>query len=66
MVILFAEPTIALKLSKDFGYKEGTIQLYILSYALSATVGSGLTLLIGAKVQRRLQLVIANVVLILG
>lgn len=40
MVILFAEPTIALKLNKDFGYGPSTIQLYILSYAISATIGA--------------------------
>ena len=66
MVILFCEPTIALKLSHDFGYTESKIQLYILSYALAATLGSLLTLVIRNRIERRLQIVICNVMLIGG
>ena len=66
MVILFSEPTIALKLSKDFGYTESTIQWYILSYSIAATVAAILTVIIGQRIERRVQLVIANILLITG
>ena len=52
MLILFCEPTIALKLSHDFGYTESTIQLYIMCFAGTATLGAILALLLGNKIDR--------------
>ena len=66
MIILFCEPTIALKLSHDFGYTESTIQLYIMAYAVAATLGAVLALVLENRVDRRLQIVIGTVIIMGG
>lgn len=66
MLILFCEPTIALKLSHDFGYTESTIQLYIMCFAGTATLGAILALLLGNKIDRRLQILVGTIINIFG
>ena len=66
MIILFAEPTLALKLSSNFGFKQDTISLYVLSYAIFAGVGALLALCIPEKVEKRNMVVAGNVILVVS